>query len=239
MQATAASKTVKTIGVTNSKIEYVAPIAIREFLSNVKSRWPAIKLAVSRTHNVIGRIMFLIISIITINEIKAVGVPCGTRCVSMWFVFLIQPNIMIDIHMVREIGNVIVRCDVREKMLGNKAIKFIIKIVMNIIMIIVSVLFSVFFIVNLTSFFIFVMIVFIIIEVGFFIFHIFVTINVVTNIVVSHDSDIVVELGSKMENKFVIILIVFSLLLFLYFYLVFFCWVLYLLYLLLVLLVLL
>jgi len=136
--------------------------------------------------------------------------------------------------MVSEIGSVIVRWEVREKMFGNRAIKFIIKIVMNIIMIIASVLFSVFFIVNLTSFFIFVIIKFLIIRVGFFIFHIFVTIKVVTNIVVNHDNDSIVELGSKMENKFVIILYVFFLLLVLWFYLMFLFEILYLLYLLLI-----
>jgi len=63
--------------------EYNTPIDISAFLNNVKSKCPAIKFAVNRTHNVIGRIMFLTISIITMNEIKAVGVPCGTRCVNI------------------------------------------------------------------------------------------------------------------------------------------------------------
>jgi len=118
---------------------------IREFLSKVSNRCPAIKFAVRRTHNVIGRIRFLIISIITIKDTKAVGVPCGTRCVNMWFVFLVQPNIRIVAHIANDMGSVIVMWDVKEKMFGNKAIKFIIRIVVNMTIIIVSVLFSVFF----------------------------------------------------------------------------------------------
>jgi len=94
-------------------------------------------------------------------------------------------------------------------MLGNKAIKFIIKIVVNIVIIIVSVLFSVLFIVNFTSFFIFIRMKLFRIEDGFFIFHIFVAIKVVTNIVVSQDRESIVDLGSKIENKFVIILFCF------------------------------
>jgi len=64
-------------------VEYVVLIDISELLSNVSSKCPAIKFAVNRTHSVIGRIMFLTISIITINDTRAVGVPCGTKCVSM------------------------------------------------------------------------------------------------------------------------------------------------------------
>jgi hypothetical protein len=39
--------------------------------------------AVSRTANVPGRMMFLIVSIQTINGIRGVGVPCGTKCSNM------------------------------------------------------------------------------------------------------------------------------------------------------------
>jgi len=109
MQATAASKIVRIIGVIINKIEKLILVESREFLSNVNNRCPAIKFAVSRTHSVIGRIMFLIISISTINDTKVVGVPCGTRCVSMWFVFFVQPNIIMDIHIVKERGRVIVK----------------------------------------------------------------------------------------------------------------------------------
>ena len=48
--------------------------------------------AVKRTGKVPGRIRFLIVSMMTINGISMVGVPCGTRCSNMWLVFLIHPN---------------------------------------------------------------------------------------------------------------------------------------------------
>jgi hypothetical protein len=43
------------------------------------SRWPAIILAVSRTERVMGRMRFLISSIITIRGSRRRGVPCGVR----------------------------------------------------------------------------------------------------------------------------------------------------------------
>jgi hypothetical protein len=52
---------------------------IIRFPSRDMSRCPAIMLAVSRTHRVMGRIRILVISIRTMKFIKAVGVPCGTR----------------------------------------------------------------------------------------------------------------------------------------------------------------
>jgi hypothetical protein len=51
-------------------------------------------LAVSRTANVPGRMMFLIVSIHTINGINILGVPCGTRCTNIWWVLLIHPKII-------------------------------------------------------------------------------------------------------------------------------------------------
>ncbi len=82
------------------------------------SKWPAIKLAVSRTHSVIGRIRFLTSSMITIKFIRATGVPCGRRWESMWFVFFVQPKVMMVNHTVRESGKVMGRCAVVEKFCG-------------------------------------------------------------------------------------------------------------------------
>jgi hypothetical protein len=50
--------------------------------------------AVKRT----GRIKLLIVSIITMNCISMVGVPCGIRCSNMRSVFLIHPNNINLIH---------------------------------------------------------------------------------------------------------------------------------------------
>lgn len=46
--------------------------------------------AASRTDKVMGRIMFLIISIITMNGIRALGVPFGTKCAKASIVLFVQ-----------------------------------------------------------------------------------------------------------------------------------------------------
>ena len=51
--------------------------------NSVNNRCPAIIFAVKRTAKVPGRIRFLIVSMMTINVISMVGVPCGTRCSNM------------------------------------------------------------------------------------------------------------------------------------------------------------
>jgi len=94
----------------------------------VIKRCPAIRLAVSRTQRVIGRIMFLVISITTIKDIKAIGVPWGNKWDSTNFVFWSQPNIIKLSHTDNERGKLKFRCDVTEKIWGYKAIKFSIKI---------------------------------------------------------------------------------------------------------------
>lgn len=53
-------------------------ISVPVFPSSVRSRCPAIILAVSRIANVPGRMMFLINSIHTMKGIKMFGVPNGT-----------------------------------------------------------------------------------------------------------------------------------------------------------------
>jgi hypothetical protein len=75
MQATADSRIVRIKGAINLIVAAVALIDIKEFPSRVISKCPAIKLAVNRTHSVIGRIKLLVISIKTINDIRAPGVP--------------------------------------------------------------------------------------------------------------------------------------------------------------------
>ena len=78
--------------------------------SKVKSRWPAIILAARRTARVPGRIIFLIVSISTINGISSPGVPWGTRWANMCWVLLIQPNNINAIHSGKESDRVIVKC---------------------------------------------------------------------------------------------------------------------------------
>lgn len=48
-------------------------------LKIVSRRWPAIIFAASRTASVPGRMMFLMVSMHTIKDIRNGGVPWGTR----------------------------------------------------------------------------------------------------------------------------------------------------------------
>lgn len=61
-------------------------------LINTMSRCPATILAANRTDNVIGRITFLISSIMTIKGIRTYGVPIGTKCAKNLFIFLTVEN---------------------------------------------------------------------------------------------------------------------------------------------------
>jgi len=80
MIATAASRISRRICAVISTVRRVCLIDGPLFPSRVSNRCPAIMFAVSRTANVPGRIRLLIVSIITMNGISIVGVPCGTRC---------------------------------------------------------------------------------------------------------------------------------------------------------------
>lgn len=64
-------------------ISLKAPSAMRRI-----RRWPAVRLAVSRTPRANGRMKRLIVSIIIRTGIRGVGVPSGRRCPSAcvgWF----------------------------------------------------------------------------------------------------------------------------------------------------------
>lgn len=106
-------------------------VLIRAFPNNVIKRCPAIILAVSRTQRVIGRIKLLVNSINTIKLIRAIGVPCGTKWESMWFVFFNQPIKLIDNQAIKARGRVITTCEVKEKTWGKRAITFIKRIDKN------------------------------------------------------------------------------------------------------------
>ena len=49
------------------------------------NKWPAIKFAVSRTASAIGRMILLVSSIKTINGIRMLGVPEGTKWANIDF----------------------------------------------------------------------------------------------------------------------------------------------------------
>ena len=206
MQATADSKIVNNKGIGKVIILFNRFIDTRAFPKSDINKWPAIKLAVSRTHKVIGRIIFLTSSIITINIIRAGGVPWGTRWDNMWFVFLNQPNNIKVIQNVKERGRVITKCDVGEKIWGYKARKFITRIEIKAKMMNDSLPFSVLLSVNFTSF--------LKINIDFFInFSTGEEIFQKIKGMIERDTTRIVqevekidELGSKTENKFIIIL---------------------------------
>lgn len=97
----------------------------------IKSKWPAIILALNRTDKVIGRIRFLIDSIHTINGIRMLGVPNGIKWANIWVVLLIQPNNIKLIHKGKANENVKVKWLVDGKTYGNNLRKFLKKIKVN------------------------------------------------------------------------------------------------------------
>lgn len=65
---------------------------VPEFPNKVTRRWPAIIFADKRIANVPGRIIFLIVSIITRKGKRILGAPWGTKWANIWIEFLYQPN---------------------------------------------------------------------------------------------------------------------------------------------------
>lgn len=101
------------------------------FPKRVRSKCPAIILAESRTAKVPGRIIFLIVSIKTINGINTGGVPWGTKCANICFVLLIHPKNMKLNHRGRAKDNVRVIWLVLVKIYGNKPRKLLKRINVN------------------------------------------------------------------------------------------------------------
>ena len=79
MQATAPSRILSVRGATIMMIALEADTLISALPNSDINKCPAIMFAVNRTHKVMGRIMFLTSSIITIKFIRGTGVPCGRR----------------------------------------------------------------------------------------------------------------------------------------------------------------
>jgi len=73
---------------------------------SVISKCPAIILAVRRMANVAGRIKFLVVSIKTINGIRAGGVLWGIRWASMCLGVFSHPNSIKPSHTGRDIARV-------------------------------------------------------------------------------------------------------------------------------------
>lgn len=106
-------------------IKELVTVNIENLDSNLSSRCPATRLAINRTARVIGRIKFLTVSMITIKDIRAIGVPIGVKCAKKLFTLDIVATTTLVIHSVTESVALIDMCEVLEKMKGNKDRKFI------------------------------------------------------------------------------------------------------------------
>lgn len=109
MRATADSKIVSIRGHVRDRIAELKFMDKMKFPRRVMRRCPAMRFAVNRTHRVIGRIIVLVSSMITMNIISMGGVPCGRRCVSMCFVLVIHPMETTMVHRLRDKGRVMDR----------------------------------------------------------------------------------------------------------------------------------
>jgi len=69
--------------------------------NKANKRWPAIILAANRTAKVMGRIIDLTVSIITITGIKGAGVPRGTK----WAIILLNCRTIDQTIDPNQIGN--------------------------------------------------------------------------------------------------------------------------------------
>ena len=118
---------------------------------------------------------------------------------------LVHPNVMIDSHVIRDKGRVIERWEVRENDCGYRATTFIVEIVMKIrIRMMFCLLF--FFRLKEISFLINREILFLIVVVGLVDVHVFRGVNVMIRMIMIQEIDRIEEDGSKIENRFVIIL---------------------------------
>jgi hypothetical protein len=89
--ATAVSNSINNIWI-NISINTATLAVVVLFPNSVISRWPAIIFAINRTARAPGRIMFLMVSMQTINGISIAGVPDGMRWANIIWVLLIHPN---------------------------------------------------------------------------------------------------------------------------------------------------
>ena len=91
--------------------------------NNVNNKWPATILAANRIERVIGRIIFLTVSIITIIGIKNDGVPKGTKWASKLLYWNMIENNIVPNQIGRAKTKVIDKCLVLVKIYGISPIK--------------------------------------------------------------------------------------------------------------------
>lgn len=93
IMATAISRQIKTFKINEFLIKIIK-FLLSVLLSKEIKIWPAIILADSRIARVSGRMMFLIVSIKTINGHKNKGVFEGTKCVNILLEVITHPVII-------------------------------------------------------------------------------------------------------------------------------------------------
>jgi len=131
MQATALSRMVSTKGrIRDEKMNIDCRFRMADPSRDI-SKCPAIRLAVNRTQRVTGRMMFLVISMITMKFINPVGVPWGSRWDSMCLGVFNQPYIIMASHTERARGRLTDRWAVLENRCGYRAMKFSGKIMIS------------------------------------------------------------------------------------------------------------
>lgn len=113
------------------KIKVEVAIEHENDLKRYINKCPAVIFAISRTDKVIGRIRFLIISIITMIGMRGDGEPIGTMWENIKLVFLNIKYIILAVHRVNLMGKIIDICDVNINIDGIIEIMFIIKIDIN------------------------------------------------------------------------------------------------------------
>jgi len=169
-----------------------------KFLNNSINKCPATILAVSRTDKVIGRMIFLTISMMNMKLINGNGVPIGIVWINICFVENVQANIIIINHIENARVNEILIWAVGVKMNGNKAIKFkmkmnkkidLIKLIIPLGGLAISALISLSILLRDRYFFLW----------KNFIFKI----TVIGSKIVIHERLSIDDEGSKMENRFI------------------------------------
>lgn len=95
-------------------------VNIENLANKVNNKCPATMLAIRRTDSVTGRIIILTVSIKTIKDIRANGVPIGVRWDKKFLALLFSASITLIIHNKKVIGRLRDMCDVDDMIKGNK-----------------------------------------------------------------------------------------------------------------------
>lgn len=131
INATPSSRDVSTPWINVRIIIIIIDLFSIMFPISVSKRCPETILAINRILSVRDRITFLINSINTINLIKGIGVPEGTKWLNILFVNFVHPKIINPIHIGKEIIILIEICLVGVNVFGKRPIKLTNKIIIN------------------------------------------------------------------------------------------------------------